>query len=663
MGFWDKVKKAFGAGANGAARPPDEGAAQPAPPAPPAPAAPPPPAAAAPPPARQPRPRRSSGRTWRLTKHQGSLALIAPHGTFLIKGVTDDIKAAVAALDDGDEVVCEGDYDGGSSITELVVTKILDDPRASVLTRTTQVTAPVVAVAPPAATARPQPAARATSGAVSAGGGVQAAPPAPATTDADRYMANEILGLSAAELRKRALRITPWRTAWIGRVDTIPPQSDERTAIIDRGLILRGLLTEQQIIEIHQVGDLWLKYHEAEKIAASIAGRTADAAVEAERAKRAALKADKKKQAAEREAARVAAVQERRRTDIVFAGRGVSARLHDRRAHVEELTRLGLPVLASPADVARALGLSIPQLRWLCFHSEAAEKTHYVYFEVAKRSGGTRLLAAPHRKLGAAQRWVLDNILAKLDVTTYAHGFVAGRSTVTNATAHVGKDVVVNLDLKDFFPSVTFPRVRGVFESIGYSPAAATLLALICTESPRVKVTHDDRVYWVAAGDRALPQGACTSPTLSNLVSRKLDRRLAGAAKKLGWTYTRYADDLTFSGDAATAQKLALLFARVRHIVQEEGFVVNEKKGRVQRKARRQAVTGVVVNDKLSVPRDEVRRLRAILHRAKTTGLAAQNRDNRPDFDAYVRGKIAYIAMIDAAKAQQLLRSYQALPR
>ena len=191
--------------------------------------------------------------------------------------------------------------------------------------------------------------------------------------------------------------------------------------------------------------------------------------------------------------------------------------------------------------------------------------------------------------------------------------------------------------------------------------AAATLLALICTESPRVAVKHDDRTYWVAAGDRALPQGACTSPTLSNLVSRKLDRRLSGASKKLGFTYTRYADDLTFSSDAAAAKQLALLFARVRHIVKEEGFVVNEAKGRVQRKARRQSVTGVVVNDKPGVPREEVRRLRAILHGATRTGLAAQNRDNRADFDAYLRGKIAYIAMIDAAKGAALLAAYKAV--
>jgi retron-type reverse transcriptase len=494
-----------------------------------------------------------------------------------------------------------------------------------------------------------------------------ASPPAAPSTAGGvvRYQASEILGLSMAEVRKRSLKIDPYRTPWIGRVDTIPPQSDERTALIDRGLMLRGLLTREQLDEIHRIGDLWIRHHEAVSMAAAVARGAATKAVEADRAQREERKAEKRRQAAERAAARAADVARRRATDIVFAGRGVSARLHDRRAHVEQLAQLGVPVLATPADLAAALGLSIPQLRWLCFHAEAAQKTHYVYFEIPKRSGGTRLLAAPHARLAAAQRWVLDHILARLEVTPHAHGFVTGRSTITNARLHVGRDIVVNLDLAEFFPTITFPRVRGLFESIGYSPAVATLLALLCTEAPRSAVVHDGVTFWVAAGDRALPQGACTSPAISNLVTRKLDRRLAGATRKLGWTYTRYADDLTFSvssGAGETASgRLALLLARVRHIVREEGFTVNERKGRVQRRSQRQSVTGIVVNDKPGVPREELRRLRAILHRAKTTGLAAQNRDQHPDFTAYLRGKIAYIAMIDPARAAALNTALDAL--
>jgi RNA-directed DNA polymerase len=639
VGFWDKIKKAFGGGGG---TPPDESSSSeddtPAPPR---------------------RARRPSNRTWRLNKRGHTLFLVAPHGTFQVKGLTDKAKQQLAEADEDEELVCHGEFDGGATIEHLVVTDI--DLEAAPLGGGAP--SPSIRGAGPSRAAVDDDDAddddegegEEEEGEVSPrtyGGG---------DGSEDRYRNEEILGLSAADFRKRALKIDPWRTAWIGRVDTIPPQSDERTALIDRGLILRGFLTEEQIAEIHRIGDQWLKHHDAIRVAEIAGHKNAEAAVVADRERRKQARLEKQRQAAEKKAAYQAAVAQRRANDIIFAGRGVSARLGDRRAHVEELTKLGLPVLATPTDVAKALGLTIPQLRWLCFHAEASQRTHYVYFEVPKRSGGTRLLAAPHKKLGKAQRWILDNILARLEVTAHAHGFVRDRSTVTNAKLHLQKDIVVNLDLENFFPTITYPRVRGLFESLGYSPAASTLLALLVTEAPRMKVSHDGTRYWVAAGDRALPQGACTSPMISNLVSRKLDRRLAGASAKLGWTYSRYADDLTFSASGETKANMSLMMSRVRAIVREEGFAINEAKGRVQRHAARQQVTGIVVNDKPGVPREEVRRLRAILHRAKQTGLTAQNREQRADFEAYLRGKIAYISMIDPAKGATLRAQLDAL--
>jgi retron-type reverse transcriptase len=469
------------------------------------------------------------------------------------------------------------------------------------------------------------------------------------------YRNDAILGLDAAQLRERAVKIVPWRTAWIGRVDTIPPQSDERTAIIDRGLILRGLLTEEQIAEIHRVGDLWLRFKDAESLVKARAAKTADAAIEALRAERAERKKRKQEEAAARRDARAREVARRRAEDVVYLGPGVSGGLADRRADIERLSAAGLPVLATPADVARALGLDVPRLRWLCFHTEAAERTHYVHFDVPKRSGGTRRLSAPHAELKQAQTWILRNVLDRVAVEPPAHGFVRGRSTVTNATPHLSKDVVVNQDLQDFFPTITFPRVRGVFERLGYSPAAATCLALLCTEAPRTRVTFDGKPLLVATGPRALPQGACTSPAISNQIARKLDRRLAGMCAKHGWTYTRYADDLTFSAPEGKRAEVPVLLARIRHVVREEGFVIHPEKGRVQRSAGRQTVTGIVVNEKPSVPREERRRLRAILHGARRTGLAAQNREGRPYFEAWLRGKLAYLYMVDREKGAKLL--------
>lgn len=478
-------------------------------------------------------------------------------------------------------------------------------------------------------------------------------PPAP--SHASAYVATGILGLSADEMRKRALKINLWSAdAAIGRrMDIIPPQTDERTALIDRGLILRGLLTEAQILEMHRVGDLWLRYRDATRYVEAAARGTADAMIAGVKQAAIEAKAERKRLTAEKRIARTAAIAERRLSDIIFLGRGVSAKLGDRRSNIEALAKNNLPLLSTPADLANKLGLSIPDLRWLAFHSEATTRPHYVYFEIPKRSGGTRLLAAPHAMLGKAQRWVLQNILQPLELTDSAHGFVPGRSTVTNARAHIGQQIVVNLDLKDFFPTIAFWRVRGLFQSIGYSPAVATVLALLCTESPRTKVLHDGTPYWVAAGDRCLPQGACTSPALSNLIVRKLDRRIAGMSKALGWTYTRYADDLTLSTANGTAN-MGKVFASVRSITKAEGFTINEKKGRVQRAGGRQEVTGIVVNQQLGLHRGEVRQLRAILHAAKSTGLAAQNRANHPHFRAYLEGKIGYLMMVDKAKGETL---------
>src|SRR5262249_53916269 len=132
----------------------------------------------------------------------------------------------------------------------------------------------------------------------------------------------------------------------------------------------------------------------------------------------------------------------------------------------------------------------------------------------------------------------------------------------------------------------------------------------------------------------------------SNQVARRLDKRLAGLGKKMGLTYTRYADDLTFSGNDELKGKVGYLMARVRHIAEAEGFAVNEKKSRVLRRNAAQTVTGIVVNDKPGVSRKEIRRLRAILHRARWEGLEAQNRAKRPNFRSWLEGKIAYVSMV-----------------
>lgn len=490
-----------------------------------------------------------------------------------------------------------------------------------------------------------------------------ATPPPDLTAARDVFAAADFLPIGRDELVEQAQEQTPWGSVWFGRRDVIPPADDPRTKLIDRGMVAQGLLTPEQLVEIHQIGADMERVRPSLLAVEIAAQKVGEAAVEADRARRAAVKEEKKKAAAERKRQRAEQIAQRRGSDIIFLGRGVSGWLGQRQVDAGKLSALGLPVLATPADVARALGLSIAHLRWLAFHTEVATRIHYVQFAVPKRSGGVRHLSAPHKKLATAQGWILENILGKLPVEPPAHGFLPGKSIVSNAQAHVGKAAVLNMDLADFFPSIGFRRVRSVFARLGYSPAAATILALLCTECPRKQVEYAGKPYWVATGPRGLPQGACTSPALSNQVARRLDKRLAGLARKLDLSYTRYADDITISGGEGFLPRIGYVMARVRHIAADEGFVVNHKKSRVLRQSAAQLVTGLVVNHRPSLARNDIRRLRAILHRAKTEGLDAQNREGRPQFQAWLRGKIAYLAMVRPELGGKMLATLEALIR
>lgn len=471
------------------------------------------------------------------------------------------------------------------------------------------------------------------------------------------------LPITRDELKSSMKGTNLWSSAWFGRRDLIPPVTDKRTLLVDRAMVSQGLLSPEQLAEIHSVGaemDLVRPDVIALKHQANLAG---EAAVQQSREERQKLREQKKAAAAERKRQLAEGVLLRRATDIIYLGRGVSGRLGERTSDFAKLTSLELPVLNTPAEVATALGVTIPRLRWLAFHSDVAARTHYIHFTVPKKSGGLRTLSAPHRTLATAQEWIFNNILRKLAVQPAAQGFVPQRSILTNARQHVGRQIVVNMDLENFFPSITFSRVRKVFERAGYSSAVATVFALLCTECPRRKVEFNGQTWHVATGPRGLPQGACTSPALSNQVARRLDKRLQGLGQKLGLSYTRYADDLTISGDTELLTRVGYVMARLRHIAEDEGFVVNEKKSRVLRRNSAQTVTGLVVNDKPGVARSEVRRIRAILHQAKTAGLAAQNREQHPNFPAWLEGKIAYIGMarpeLGAKLRQELARLRQ----
>ena len=340
-----------------------------------------------------------------------------------------------------------------------------------------------------------------------------------------------------------------------------------------------------------------------------------------------------------------------------YLGRRVSSRLRFEGGDPEKLSTLRLPALSSFTDVASALDLTPSELMWLVFERGAEGSSHYARFEIPKRAGGYRLISAPKPILRAAQQWVRVNVLAPLPVGPSAAAFRPGKSIVDNARRHSGKACVIRLDLTTFFESVTFPRVRGFFESLGYNPGVATVLALICTDAPRARVTLDGETHYVIIGERSLPQGGCTSPDLCNLVTARLDARLEGLAKKFGYEYSRYADDLVFSTDTEETGAHVVISA-VTRICRDEGFEVNPEKTRTMRNPNRQLVTGLIVNHDVRLTRSDLRRIRAFLHRCETRGIDNVSQEIGKDARAVARGYFAYIFMVRPSAALKLAEQH-----
>jgi hypothetical protein len=275
----------------------------------------------------------------------------------------------------------------------------------------------------------------------------------------------------------------------------------------------------------------------------------------------------------------------------------------------------------------------------------------YVDFQIAKARGGKRTISAPRAPLRAIQRQIHTQILARVPTHEAAHGFVQGRSTLSNAVPHVGAALLLKTDIREFFPTIHYWRVRGMFFALGYGEQVSGALASLCTRRPVVDPDGDRRVVWPGL----LPQGAPTSPAISNLVCRRLDARLSGLAAKLGGVYTRYADDLSFSfHDAEAVDKLDMgrVFWWIDQILQQEGFAEHPGKRQVLRPHRRQLVTGIVVNEHPAIPRDERRRFRAILANCRKHGIDSQAR-GRDDFVDMLRGFAAYAFMVSPALGQR----------
>jgi retron-type reverse transcriptase len=290
------------------------------------------------------------------------------------------------------------------------------------------------------------------------------------------------------------------------------------------------------------------------------------------------------------------------------------------------LNLLGLPVIENVEDFSALTHLSKYTIYQLSIHSDK----YYHCYEITKKSGKKRLICQPSRKLKALQAWILVNILNKLKVSESCKGFEIGTSIADNARPHIEANTVLNMDLKDFFPTIPRNRVFSVFKSIGYNNLTSTIFTNIC-------------VY-----DESLPQGSPCSPKLANLVSWRLDARIQGYVGRRGITYTRYADDLTFSG--LNPQIVCKIPSQIERIVNDEGFQVNKDKTHVSGSSRSKTITGLVLSkDSFGIGKKKYKLLRAKIHR-----LTKSSEQGNIELLGHVKGYLAFVKSVDMKRFEKV---------
>jgi hypothetical protein len=320
-----------------------------------------------------------------------------------------------------------------------------------------------------------------------------------------------------------------------------------------------------------------------------------------------------------------------------------------------------LPDPTTVSELAQWLGIPLERLMFLSPETPPRAE-HYLYQLQPKRSGGLRLLEIPKADLKRVQRTIHNGLLQHVPVHEAAHGFVQHRSVATHAAAHAGQAVVIRFDLKDFFGSLHAAQINALWRTLGYPSGVARCLTGLCTHhtAPMVveRLRDDGGLDWLGAKrlrTAHLPQGAPTSPALANLCAFGLDLRLDGLAHAFGATYTRYADDLVFSGSDALRGQFRALQAWVTAIAQDEGLTLHPTKTRCLPQHHQQRITGVVVNARPNTPRKDFDRLRACLHQCIHQDPDSQNPTQLPDFRGHLLGRIAWVKQFNTGRAAKLM--------
>ncbi len=265
-----------------------------------------------------------------------------------------------------------------------------------------------------------------------------------------------------------------------------------------------------------------------------------------------------------------------------------------------------------------------------------AETSYYSLAQIPKKSGGLRELHIPSVELKYLQRWILDNILSGIRISSFATGFCNKKSIVDNAKMHIGHECVLNMDIKDFFPSITFKMVFRIFAYYGYTKELSFVFAKLCTY------------------EESLPQGSPASPCISNIVSLKIDKRLSLVAEKYQVCYSRYADDITFSGNSGIKKLIEI----TSNILVEEGFSLNNKKTRIKFSHQRQEVTGLIINSgTVRVNKQYKRDLYQTCYYCKKFGVDSHLKKikcNKSFYKDHLYGKAYFVNMVEPEEGEKL---------
>ena len=328
-----------------------------------------------------------------------------------------------------------------------------------------------------------------------------------------------------------------------------------------------------------------------------------------------------------------------------------------------------IPELKSIKNLADWLELNIGQLENYAAHWRVSSQItevryrHYHYHWKQKKGGKQRLIEAPKQRLATAQKKIYQDLLAHIPLHDACHGFRKEHSCLSYAAPHAGKKVVLHMDLAHFFNHIQIRRIHALFVTVGYSESVADRLAgLCCHQTPIDVLAGEPRLSWQQRKlltTPHLPQGSPSSPALANLCAYKLDCRLAALAKKLGGEYSRYADDLAFSGDSDFAKKTNQLPIWVASIAIDEGFSVNHRKTQLMHQGVSQRLVGLTLNQFPNYPRYEYDQLKALLFNCTKSDPETQNRQQLPNFHAHLQGKIAYVRSLNPSKAEKLDSLYK----